>query len=164
MKINEENPFVMFFVNIIKHYNHTKYWKRRAEVINPNSRYQKLVRLYWLFYIKRCDAYNNASMGTGFGGALFLEPPVLPHLLNGIIVSYGAIIGLNCTINQQVTIGQNNEGHPIIGNNVFIGAGARIIGKVRIGNNVKIGANAVVVHDIPDNCTAVGVPAKVTIK
>lgn len=68
MRIDETNPVVMFFVNWIKHYNHKKYWERRNEVINPNSRYLKFLRLYWLFYIKRCDAHNNASMGTGYGG------------------------------------------------------------------------------------------------
>lgn len=160
MRIDETNPFVMLFVNHIKHYNHTKYWKRRAEVINFNSKVPKLIRLFWLYQIKRTDAFNNAFMGTGFGvGAAFAEPPILPHFLNGIIVSYGAKIGKNCTIFQQVTIGQNSKGHPIIGDNVFIGAGARIIGKVTIGDNVKIGANAVVINDIPSNCTAVGVPA-----
>lgn len=50
---------------------------------------------------------------------------------------------------------------PVLGNNVYIGAGARIIGNVRVGNNVRIGANAVVVNDIPDDATAVGVPARV---
>lgn len=100
----------------------------------------------------------------GGGGAVFSEPPKLPHLLNGIIISYGAKIGRNCTINQQVTIGQNEKGHPVIGDNVFIGAGARIIGAVTIGDNVKIGANAVVVKDIPRNSTVVGVPGVVVRK
>lgn len=68
MKIDESNLIIMLFVNKIKHYNHEKYWKRRLEVINPNSKYPKLIRLYWLFWIKRCDAFNNASMGTGWGG------------------------------------------------------------------------------------------------
>lgn len=164
-KMDESNPIIMLFVNSIKHYNHKKYWNRRIEVINPNSKYPKFIRLYWLLWIKRCDAFNNASMGTGYGrGAAFSEPPKLPHLLNGIIVSYGAKIGRNCTINQQVTIGQNEKGHPVIGDNVFIGAGARIIGAVTIGDNVKIGANAVVVKDIPGNSTVVGVPGVIVKK
>jgi len=52
----------------------------------------------------------------------------------------------------------------IIGDNVLIGAGVKILGGVNIGNNVKIGANAVVVKDIPDNCTAVGIPARIVSK
>lgn len=81
--------------------------------------------------------------------------------MNGIIVSYYANIGENCTIMQQVTIAEEHGKAASIGNNVFIGAGAKIIGGVHIGNNVKIGANAVVVNDVPDDCTAVGVPARI---
>ena len=66
---------------------------------------------------------------------------------------------------QQVTIGgTTNENGPIaaiIGDNCFLGAGCKILGEVKIGNNVKIGANAVVLDDIPDNCTAVGIPARI---
>lgn len=79
-----------------------------------------------------------------------------------------AKIGENCTVAQQVVIGYkggfSGGGVPTLGNNVFVGAGAKIIGDVKIGNNVRIGANAVVVSDIPDNCTAVGIPAKVVKK
>jgi serine O-acetyltransferase len=87
--------------------------------------------------------------------------PVLPHGLKGIFISQGAIIGKNCVIYQQVTIGSNTlknnkkAGAPILGDNVYIGAGAKIIGNVRIGSNVRIGANAVVVKDVGDNCTVV---------
>jgi serine O-acetyltransferase len=74
-------------------------------------------------------------------------------------------IGKNCTIQQDVTIGHiggfRGGGVPTIGDNVYIGAGAKILGEVKIGNNVKIGANAVVITDIPDNALAVGVPAQV---
>lgn len=90
-----------------------------------------------------------------------LPPPLLPHHLNGIIVSHKAVIGTNCTIFQQVTIAEKNGKAATIGNNVLIGAGAKILGNVKIGNGAKIGANAVVVHDVPDNCTAVGCPAKI---
>lgn len=162
MKIEYTNSKLMPFVNRIKHYHPVKYWKTRAEVVNPDSRYPKLLRLYWLYRIKKSDAFNNASMGTGFGcGAVFAEPPVLPHLLNGIVVSHKAKIGKNCTIHQQVTIGEARGGAPVIGDNVFIGAGAKIMGKITIGDHVKIGANAVIVRDVPSNCTVVGVPGVV---
>lgn len=74
-------------------------------------------------------------------------------------------IGENVTVMQQVTIGRskggNRSGIPIIGNNVFIGAGAKIIGNIKIGNNVIIGANACVTHNIPDNAIVGGIPAKI---
>lgn len=84
-----------------------------------------------------------------------------PHGMNGIFISLGAVLGENCTIFQQVTIGSNvlkdskGFGAPVLGDNVYIGAGAKIIGNVRIGNNVRIGANAVVTCDVPDNATVV---------
>lgn len=88
------------------------------------------------------------------------ENITFPHF-NGIFISYKAKIGNNCVIYQQVTIGSNtlpdskNVGAPIIGDNVFIGAGAKIIGNVHVGNNVRIGANCIVCEDIPDNSTVV---------
>jgi serine O-acetyltransferase len=69
-------------------------------------------------------------------------------------------IGKNCWINQQVTIGNNGKNiNPTIGSNVWIRAGAKVIGGINIGDNVVIGANAVVVKDVPPNCVVVGVPA-----
>lgn len=124
----------------------------------------KIKQYFYLFRIKRLDAFNNASMGTDIGfGAHFETPPHLQHGLNGIIVSHYAHIGKDAWIAQQVTIGQAIDENvaPILGDNVVIGAGAKIIGNVRIGNNVTIGANAVVVNDMPDNCICGGIPARV---
>lgn len=80
----------------------------------------------------------------------------------GVVINKKAIIGNNCTIHQNVTIGGRDDPKniPIIGDNVFLGAGSVLIGGIHIGNNVSIGANAVVLSDLPDNCTAVGIPAK----
>lgn len=84
-----------------------------------------------------------------------------PHL-SGVIIHREAVIKEDCLIMQQVTIGQTAEnGAPIIERGVYIGAGAKILGKIRIGENAKIGANAVVLKNIPANTTAVGVPAHV---
>lgn len=89
---------------------------------------------------------------TSIGYGLRLTHPY------GIIVHKSAIIGNNCTIFQYVTIGATGKSGnvaPKIGNNVYIGAGAKILGDIRIGNNVKIGANAVVTKNIPSNRTVV---------
>ncbi|NCB26477.1 MAG: hypothetical protein EOM62_13535 [Bacteroidia bacterium] len=87
---------------------------------------------------------------------------MLPHP-NGIVIHPKAIIGVNCLIFQQVTIGTGGpvSGVPQIGGHVDIGAGAKILGGVRIGNHAKIGANAVVLGDVPEEATAVGVPARI---
>lgn len=84
----------------------------------------------------------------------------LPHPY-GIILHKKTNIGINCTIFQYVTIGVIEKEKiincaPKIGNYVYIGAGAKILGNITIGNNVKIGANAVVTKNVPDNCTVTG--------
>jgi serine O-acetyltransferase len=81
-----------------------------------------------------------------------------------IIISGYAKFGDNCRIRSGVVVGLrhvDDERAPTIGNHVDIGSGAKLLGPIRVGNNVLIGANAVVIVDIPDNCTAVGVPAVV---
>lgn len=91
----------------------------------------------------------------------FKSKPIFPHGIYGVFISGSAEIGEECIIFQHVTIGSSwlpgssNNGAPALGNNVYIGAGAKIIGNVHIGNNCRIGANAVVVRDVPDNCTVV---------
>lgn len=91
-----------------------------------------------------------------------IEGPIFfPHGITGCFFACYSEIGTGCTIMHQVTIGSNNigggkkTGAPVIGNNVFIGAGAKIIGPVKIGNNAKIGAGCVVVDDVPDNAVCV---------
>ncbi|MGE5865508.1 MAG: serine O-acetyltransferase, partial [Rhizobacter sp.] len=83
----------------------------------------------------------------------------------GIVVNGESVIGKNCNISQGVTLGQANRGRnkgcPIVGDNVYIGPGAKLVGAVRIGDNVAIGANAVVTRDVPDNAVVVGIPARV---
>lgn len=85
--------------------------------------------------------------------------------INGIGVSPGAKIGANCTISQLVVIGRANrgkrEGYPTIGDNVYLGPGAKIVGRLTIGNNVAVGANCVVIDDVPDGAVVGGIPGKV---
>lgn len=145
--------FGKWIQGLVQHYNHTKYWRRREIVVNPNNNTPAIVKLYYLWYIKRCDAFNKCSFGTNLNsGAIFSIPPILPHGPNGIIIGHDTIFGNKITIYQQVTIVQ---GGGKIGNNVIIGAGAKVLPGINIGNNVKIGANCVVVEDIPDNATVV---------
>ena len=85
--------------------------------------------------------------------------------IRDIVINECAVIGDNCNISQGVTIGQANRGRkkgtPVIGRNVYIGPGAKIVGAVHVGNHVAIGANCVVTDDVPDYAVVVGVPGRV---
>ncbi|MBP5617217.1 MAG: hypothetical protein J6X06_05480 [Elusimicrobiaceae bacterium] len=82
----------------------------------------------------------------------------MPHGM-GIVLHQNSVIGERTIIYQNVTVG--NAGGPRIGSDCILGAGCVILGDIKLGNNCKIGANAVVLKDIPENCTAVGVPARI---
>ena len=75
------------------------------------------------------------------------------------------IIGKNCNLSHGVTIGVNRRGErqgvPTIGDNVYIGPGAKLFGGISVGDNVAVGANCVVTHDVPENGVVVGVPGRI---
>ena len=96
-----------------------------------------------------CIIGRRAEFGPGF---------VLIHS-QGVVINTSVRGGRDIKVEHQVTIGAERDQSPVLGDDVFIGAGARILGAIRIGSNVRIGANAVVVKDVPDGVTAVGVPA-----
>ena len=97
--------------------------------------------------------------GAQIGDRLFIDHGM------GIVIGETAEIGNDCTIYHQVTLGGTGKDkykrHPTLGNNVMVGTGARVLGPINIGNNVKIGASAVVLKDVEDNVTVVGIPAKI---
>lgn len=85
----------------------------------------------------------------------------LPHP-TGIVIHQDAVIGPRCMLMQQVTIGIVASGMaPVLGADVYVGAGAKVLGGIHIGDRAWIGANAVVLKDVPDDCTAVGIPARI---
>jgi len=93
--------------------------------------------------------------GAKMGEGLVIQHPV------AVVINGNVKTGKNLVIQSGVTIGSEKRHSPVIGNNVSIGSGAKVIGGVTIGDNVKIGANAVVVKDVPDNVTVVGIPARI---
>ncbi len=101
------------------------------------------------------DICDMTEIGKGFH---------IAHL-NGIVIHRDAVLGENVCISQCVTIGQTiKDGRictPVIGSNVYIAPGAKVIGGIRVGNNAAIGANAVVTKDVPDNAVVAGVPARI---
>ena len=99
--------------------------------------------------------------GAQIGNRLFIDHGM------GIVIGETTTIGDDCTIYHNATLGgtgkDKNKRHPDLGNNVMVGSGAKVLGPIKIGNNVKIGANSVVLKNIPDNTTVVGIPRKNTI-
>ena len=97
--------------------------------------------------------------GATIGKGLFIDHGT------GVVIGETAIIGDNVTMFHGVTLGgtgkEKGKRHPTIGNNVFIGCGAKILGNITIGDNAKIGANAVILKDVEKNTTVVGVPGVV---
>jgi len=126
-------------------------WKLKRLCLDVDQPLLKklLINVYGLYQYE-----NNSSVAWN---ATFKGIPCFPHGMKSIFISGGATIGRNCIIFQQVTIGSNSlpdskgTGAPVIGDNCYIGAGAKIIGNVKVGDNARIGANAVVYKDVPDN-------------
>jgi serine O-acetyltransferase len=110
-----------------------------------------------LIFNKANAIFCNCIIGRGaeFGPAF-----VLIHS-TGVVINGQVRGGSHVYLEHQVTIGAERRQSPVLGDHVFVGAGAKIIGSVTIGSHARIGANAVVLDDIPSNATAVGIPAKV---
>jgi serine O-acetyltransferase len=104
----------------------------------------------------------NAAMGHAVigRGAVLGEGLVVLHSF-GIVINSDVRAGRNLVLEHGVTIGAEKGQSPALGDDVFVGAGAKILGAIRVGSRVRVGANAVVVSDVPDGATVVGVPARV---
>ena len=100
--------------------------------------------------------------GATIGKGLFIDHGT------GVVIGETAIIGDNVTMFHGVTLGgtgkEKGKRHPTVGNNVFIGCGAKLLGNITIGDNAKIGANAVILKDVPQSATVVGIPGRILQK
>jgi serine O-acetyltransferase len=121
-------------------------WSRRYRLVPLEMLFNKLNVV-----CSNCIIGRGAEFGPGF---------VLVHA-TGVVINGGVRGGSNVYVEHQVTIGAERRQSPVIGSNVFIGAGAKVIGPVTVGDGARIGANAVVVHDVPAHTTVVGIPARV---
>ena len=131
---------------------------RRVDRRPDGFRKKMLTKLYWLFF---------RIVETATGISLPKEAAIGPGLkiwhFGGIFINPGVRIGANCTLRQGVTIGNRIDDGPtpVVGDNVEFGAYAQVFGGVRIGDDCRIGAMSVVLTDMPDGATAVGVPARI---
>lgn len=102
----------------------------------------------WLFFRFGLEIWGD------IGGGLYIAHPI------GCVIAVESM-GENCSVIASATFGMRNEyAFPVIGNNVFVGAGARVLGGISVADNAKVGANAVVTRDVPEGVTVVGIPAK----
>lgn len=100
--------------------------------------------------------------GAQIGKGVFIDHGM------GVVIGETAIVGDYSLIYQGVTLGgtgkETGKRHPTLGDNVVVGGGAKVLGNIQIGNNVRIGASSVVLHDVPSNCTVVGIPGRVVYR
>jgi serine O-acetyltransferase len=130
-------------------------WKARSSIAKSKKGIAwRILKNAYYRYLHEYGSYIGHT--AKIGGV-----PVFPHGMYGVFISGSARMGKNCVLFQQVTIGSNTIpgskgcGAPVIGDNCYFGAGAKVIGNVRVGNNCRIGANCVVTKDVPDNSLVV---------
>lgn len=115
----------------------------------------------WVSQLSRFFTGIEIHPGAQIGKNLFIDHGM------GVVIGETAVIGDNCVMFHQVTLGgtgkDTGKRHPTVGNGVMLSAGSKVLGPVHIGDGVKIGANAVVLHDVPERATAVGIPARIIV-
>ncbi len=132
---------------VFHRYAHFFYNHRMKFIARLISQYSKL--------LTGIEIHPGATIGRG----LFIDHGT------GVVIGETTVIGDNCTLYQGVTLGgtgkDKGKRHPTLGDNVMIGCGAKVLGPFTVGSNSKIAANAVVLSEVPDNSTCVGVPARI---
>ena len=154
----KNDPAAKSGIEILLLYNglHATFWYRIA---------------HWLHIHKMRFLARMISQATKFWTGIEIHPGatigrrlVIDHG-TGIVIGETAEIGDDCLLYQGVTLGGTGKDvgkrHPTLGNNVMVGSGAKVLGPFKVGNNVRIAANSVVLREVPDNATVVGVPGRV---
>ncbi|KAF0162139.1 MAG: serine O-acetyltransferase [Rhodocyclaceae bacterium] len=131
---------------------------RRLDHRREDSLHGVLTKAYWMVF-----RLVETLTGISLPKSAHIGPGLRIHHFGNIFIHPQVRIGANCTLRQGVTIGNRAEGGPVpvIGDNVDFGAYAQVLGGVHVGDNCRIGAMSVVLCDVPDNCTAVGIPARI---
>lgn len=158
--IKEKDPSIKNSIEVLLYPSFwALFWYRIARYLYLKKHY--FLARYLSERVKRKTGIE-IHPGAVIGKGLFIDHGI------GVVIGETAIIGDDVTLFHGVTLGgtgkEKGKRHPTIGNNVFIGSGAKVLGNITVGNNVKIGANAVVLSDIPDDVTAVGVPIRIIKK
>src|SRR5271154_4266345 len=142
-----------FWVMVVYRFGRWRYGIRARWLRAPFSALYKIMKV-WAEILTGIDLPCEARVGRRFR---------IDHF-GGIVISGDTVFGEDCIIRNGVTVGlrkTGQRGSPVIGDRVDIGAGAKVLGAIHIGSDVAIGANAVVLSDVPSNCVAVGIPARI---
>lgn len=156
--VKERDPAAKSYLHILLFYPgvHAVILHRAAHFL-----YKKNIPFfpYFLMWFGRLLTGIEIHPGAKIGKNFFIDHGF------GVVIGETAEVGDNVTLYQGVTLGgtgkQRGKRHPTVGSGVVVGAGAKVLGALNIGNNVNIGANAVVLTDVPDNSTVVGIPGKI---
>lgn len=139
------------------------WWEHRSRCLRARGPWRRVQVAVQKRYVEQQGGY--VSLLADFAGR-----PTLPHKLLGVFIAPGTSIGEGVTIYQHVMLAKNDtdgspwHGSPTIGNNVYLGAGAKVVGSVTIGDGATIGAGAVVVRDVPPGATVVSAPNRVIVR
>ncbi len=156
--IRQRDPAARSGIEVLLLYSglHALLWYRAGHFFYRHKRYL-IARLF-----SQCGRFFTGieiHPGAQIGKGLLIDHGA------GVVIGETAVIGDDCTIYQGATLGgtgkDKGKRHPTLGNNVMVGAGAKILGPFKVGDNSRIAAGAVVLEEIPENATAVGVPARV---
>ncbi len=156
--IRERDPAARSSLEVMLLYNGYKAVRSHRKA---NWCYRHHLKFLARWISQRCVRRTNIEIhpAAQIGRRLFIDHGT------GVVIGETTVIGDDCTIYQGVTLGgtgkDKGKRHPTLGNHVMVGAGAKVLGPIRIGDNVRVAAGAVVLDNIPDNSTAVGVPARV---
>lgn len=148
--LNDESYYVTKFLYALRH---LEYYTN-----NSGCLLYKIPYIYWFLKHRHLEL----RLGIRIAPNIIGKGLYIPHIVGGVIIN-ALRVGDNCTVNAGVIIGNkaHSENKPIIGNNVEITIGSKVIGKIRLGNNVIVAPNSVVIHDVPDNAVVSGIPAKI---
>jgi serine O-acetyltransferase len=156
--IKHHDPAAKSYLEIFLCYPglHALFFHRISHVLN-NWKIPLIPRLinYWTRFLTGIDIHPGAQIAKG----------ILIDHGTGVVIGETAIVEKGCLIYQNVTLGgtgkESGKRHPTIKETVVIGAGAKVLGNITIQKNVRIGAGSVVMRDVPENCTVVGIPGRV---
>lgn len=149
--LSDESYFVTKFLYCLRHLEYYSNIEKRGIV-------SKIKYYYWFLRHR----YLENKLGIRIEPNVVGKGLYIPHYVGGVVIN-ALSVGNNCIVNSGAVIGNKNgaTNRPIIGNNVEITIGVKIIGKIEIGNNVIVAPNSVVIKDIPDNAIVSGIPAKI---